>query len=156
MATLKVDSASLSAVANALRTAKGTNSTFLFPDEFVSAIGSLSSGGSNSQFVCGMQNVSQTDTFVVNNLQFTPTHALILLFRRTSTKGVLVNAVSDPGDSEGTSYGIYSAFSNGYINNITTNNFTFGPNVMIYSAPGTCTINGLYFYLIWRSTGGQS
>ena len=155
MALLKVNSASLSAVANALRAARSTNSLLTFPTGFVSAIESLASGG-GIQLACGVQTIAQTTTFSVNNLAFTPTNALLLLVKRSTTKGVLASAVANPGAMETVVYGSFTNPTSGLITNITANYFNFGPNSATYVTPSTFTIYGTYFYLVWRSEEAQT
>lgn len=149
MATLKVNSASLTSVANALRTAGNTADELTFPAGFVSAIESLSGSTGGVQMAVGTQTLSSAASLTVENLPFTPNRAVLLLIRRSTTKGVLVNAVSDPGSSA-TAYGAYTNSTSGYISTINTNNFTFGQNSMTYTAASTYTIYGIYLYLVWR------
>ena len=155
MALLKVNSDSLTAVANALRAAKSSNSTFAFPAGFVSAIQSLASGG-GIQLVCGLQTIAQTDVFTLNNLSFTPTNGLFLLVKRSTTKGMLINAVANPGAMETPVYGAFANPSSGLITNVSTNNFTFSQNSVTYTTPSTFNIYGTYFYLFWRSEEAQT
>lgn len=155
MALLTVNDSSLTSVANALRSAGNTSQTLLFPQDFLSAIRSISSEG-GSTVEAGFQNVAQSSSFSLPNLPFTPTNALLLLLRRSTTKGVLVCAVSDSGYTENNAFGIFTSFSSGYITNISSNGFVFGPNSMIYTAPSTFNIYGLYFYLVWRDTGDRT
>ena len=157
MALLKVNPASLISVANALRTAANTEGTLTFPAGFVSAIESLSSGGSGGTPVAiGVQNVAQTASFTVSGLPFTPTNALLVLVRRSVTKGVLVSAVSDSGYTEATANGEFTNATSGLITNIGSNNFTFGQDSMTYTCPSSFNVYGVYFYLIWRSEEAQS
>ena len=96
MATLKVNSASLTSIANALRTAGNTADELTFPAGFVSAIESLSGSTGDVQMAVGTQTLSSAASLTVENLPFTPNRAVLLLIRRSTTKGVLVNAVA-PG-----------------------------------------------------------
>lgn len=153
MAVVKVDTASLTAVANALRTAANQSDPIAFPAGFVSAIAGLSSGG--VQLVAGTENIAQTTTFTVSGLPFTPTNALLMLLRRTTTKGILVSAISDPDYPAATAYGSYANTTSGLVTNINASNFTFGQNSVTYTTPGTYTVYGVYFYMIWRSEEAQ-
>ena len=154
MSLLKVNSDSLTAVANALRAAKNSNSTFAFPAGFVSAIQSFASGG-GIRLVCGVQVVAQTDVFTINNLSFTPTNGLLLLVKRATTKGMLINAVADPGAMETPIYGSFANPNSGLITNVSTNNFTFSQNSATYTTPATFNVYGTYFYLFWRNEEAQ-
>ena len=154
MATLKVNSASLTAVANAIRTAADTDDTLTFPAGFVSAIEGLSGGSGGTQFVIGAQNVAETDSLTIGDLPFEPTDALILLTRRSTTKGVLVNATSNPHYTAASAYGAYTNGTSGYITNISANNFTFGEDSVTYTSTSAFSIYGVYLYLIWHEEAG--
>ena len=77
MATRKVDDSSLTAIANALRTATKTSSRLTFPDGFVSAIENLSAGG--TQTLRGTATIEEDDQLIltITDVPFTVDVALV-------------------------------------------------------------------------------
>lgn len=152
MALRKVEESSLTAVADAIRTAADSNAPLTFPADFVSAIEGLSgASGGGTPFVCGAQNVESTSSLTIDDLPFTPTDAAVFLIRRSTTKGALVSAVSNPRYTAAAAYGTYTNNSSGYISNITSSIITLGTNSVTLQTTSAYSIVGVYFYVIWRS-----
>ena len=67
MAYRKVDDASLTSVANAIRQKGGTSGKLAFPNDFVSAIGSIKTGSGTPSAVLGTKNISENGTYYAVN-----------------------------------------------------------------------------------------
>ena len=150
MAACKVDTASLTAVADAIRTAAGSSASLTFPGDFVDAIEGLSSGG-GSQLVTGVQTLTNATDFTLTNLPFTPTNVLLLLVRRVTTKGVLVTAITPPDPQATNGFGLYTNNNSGLIANLSADSFVLGDRSVTFHAGASYVISGVYFYAVWRS-----
>ena len=70
MADYIVKDTELTSVANAIRTAGGTNSLLSFPNGFVSAVNNISGGGGSSDLSIAKVTLIETATGLFSNVQF--------------------------------------------------------------------------------------
>ena len=70
MADYIVKDTELTSVANAIRTAGGTNSLLSFPNGFVSAVNNISGGDGSSDFSIAKVTLIETATRLFDNVQF--------------------------------------------------------------------------------------
>lgn len=139
----------LSDIADAIRTKGGTSAPLLFPDEFISAIAAISTGGDGYVKTGTLTLETATKNISVSGIDFTPTHFIIMtdnaniptdnswhtyayIYPAIGSAGAQVNRYGSSNWNASARAANYCSFSNGTIS--LSANYNFVAEITYYWA----------------------